>query len=284
MAYIATVLRVMIASPSDTTAERDAVEGVLYEWNHANAVHKRTILQPWRWETSSVPLVGGPAQSLINAQGVDEADAVIALFGSRLGSPTAAAVSGTVEEIERAVSQGKPVHLYFSTASLPHDVDVEQLEGLRAFKKEIGERSLFAQFANIHELEREVRRAIERDVAMLSGATPTPQGEGDRVSFLVQPKDEREIRDYDKNGKPRYRTRHWIEITNTGTQDAENVTFDAVGDDPSMLLITDGTPTVIHAGQIRRLNYELAMNGGPELLRINWTQDGKAMQREFHVG
>jgi hypothetical protein len=62
----------------------------------------------------SVPLLGGHPQRLINAQGVDDSDilfALFALFGSRLGSPTPDAVSGTVEEIERAVEQGKPIHL-----------------------------------------------------------------------------------------------------------------------------------------------------------------------------
>jgi len=119
----------MIASPSDTIEARDAVESAAYGWNGANAQAKQTILQPWRWETSSVPVLGDHPQSLINAQGVDESDVVFALFGSRLGSPTPDAVSGTVAEIERAIEQGKHVHLYFSTAPLPNDVDTAQLEG-----------------------------------------------------------------------------------------------------------------------------------------------------------
>ena len=113
MAYTANVLRMMIASPSDTIEARDAVESAAYGWNGANAQAKQTILHPWRWETSAVPMLGDHAQVLINSQGVDESDVV----------------SGTVAEIERAIEQGKPVHLYFSTAPLPNDVDTAQLEG-----------------------------------------------------------------------------------------------------------------------------------------------------------
>ena len=172
MAYTANVLRAMIASPSDTIEARDAVEAAIFGWNGANAHAKQAILQPWRWETSSVPVLGDHAQSLINSQGVDESDVVFALFGSRLGSPTPDAVSGTVAEVERALEQGKPVHLYFSTAALPNDVDTAQLEGLRAFKTEISERGLLGEFSSVSQLGYEVWKAIEYDIANLSLGVP----------------------------------------------------------------------------------------------------------------
>ncbi|MGO3153464.1 MAG: DUF4062 domain-containing protein [Galactobacter sp.] len=285
MAYIANVLRVMIASPSDTIEARDAVEAAIYGWNEANAQTKQTILQPWRWETSSVPLLGDHPQSLINSQGVDDSDVVFALFGSRLGSPTPDAVSGTVAEIERAIEQGKPVHLYFSNAPLPNDVDTEQLEGLRAFKAEISKRGLLGEFSNLSQLQHEVWKAIEYDIAALSLHVPVLTGPPSEVQFTVQPQQEREIRDYDKKGKPRYKTRHWIEITNNSGVDAEQVVFETIGEHSGMFLVTDGSPTTIHAGQTRRLNVEHSMGGGdPDILRIRWVEDGEDKEQDFHVG
>src|SRR5699024_9231282 len=120
----------------------------------------QVALQPWRWESSSVPLLGSHPQSLINSQGVDDSDIVFAIFGSRLGSPTPDAVSGTVEEIERANDQGKPVHVYFSDGPLPNDVDTEQLKGLREFKKQLQARGLLGTFSNVSQLTHEVWRAI----------------------------------------------------------------------------------------------------------------------------
>lgn len=284
MAHVANVLLVMIASPSDITEARDAVEAAIYGWNDANSRNKQVILQPWRWETSSVPQLGDHPQSLINAQGVDDSDIVFALFGSRLGSPTPGAVSGTVEEIERAVEQGKPVHLYFSTAPLPNDVDTEQLQGLRAFKEQVQDRGLLGEFSNVSQLEHEVWKAIEFDIAKLALEVPVLNRPSSGVKFQVQPQQEREIKDYDKKGKPRYKTRHWIDVTNTGDEDAQEVTFEAAGEYSSMFVLSDATPTIIHAGQTRRVNVEHAMGGGdPDILRIHWAEEGEAKEQEFHV-
>lgn len=285
MVYVANVLRVMIASPSDIPEARNAVESAIHNWNAANAQTKQTILHPWRWEQSSVPVLGGHPQSLINSQGVDDSDIVFALFGSRLGSPTPDAVSGTVEEIERALEQGKLVHLYFSTHPLPHDVDTAQLEGLRAFRKEISQRGLLGEFSNVSQLEHEVWKAIEHDIPRLSTDTPVLSVTGKEVDFLVQPKQEREIRDYDKKGKPRYTTRHWVEITNTSDQDAEGVIFTSVGKDSGMTVVSDGSPTTIHAGQTRSLPIFYSMSGdGSSILQIRWVENGENKEREFHVG
>ena len=285
MTYAANVLRVMIASPSDTIEARDAVETAIHGWNDAHARSKQVILQPWRWETSSVPQLGDHPQSLINAQGVDESDIVFALFGSRLGSPTPGAVSGTVEEIERAVDQGKPVHLYFSTAPLRNDVDTTQLDGLRAFKSQIRERGLLGEFNNVSQLGHEVWKAIEYDITVLSLGVPVLHHTATGVKFQVQPKQEREVKDYDKKGKPRYTTRHTIEVTNEGSEDAHDVVFETVGEHSRLHLFADEKPTVIHAGQTRIVHVAYMLGGGdPDILRIRWTEDGEAKEREFHVG
>jgi len=285
MSFTASVLRVMIASPSDIPDARDAVEAAINDWNNANAKNKQVVLLPWRWETSSVPVLGDHPQSLINAQGVDESDIVFALFGSRLGSPTPDAVSGTVEEVERAVGSGKPVHLYFSTAALPNNVDTRQLDGLREFRAEISQRGLLGEFATTAQLGHEVWKAIEYDIAQLDLGVPVLQPGTRGVRFSAQPQQEREVKSYDNKGKPRYSNRHWIEVTNSGDKDATDVSFESVGDDSSMMLAGADTPTVIHAGQTRRINVFHHMGGGdPDILRIHWTEDGEAKERDFHVG
>jgi len=164
MAFEATVLRVMIASPSDTVAARDAVEDAINRWNDAHSMRRRIVLQPWRWETSAVPVLGSHPQALINSQGVDSSDIVFALFGSRLGSPTPDAVSGTVAEVQRSVQLGKPVHIYFSTAALPNDVDTAQIDGIRDFRRRAQSLGLLGEFSDVAELTHMVWRAVELDV------------------------------------------------------------------------------------------------------------------------
>lgn len=285
MSYVANVLRVMIASPSDTIEARDTVEAAIHGWNNANAQRYHVVLQPWRWESASVPVMGGHPQTLINAQGVDESDIVFGIFGSRLGSPTPEAVSGTVEEIERAVAQGKPVHLYFSTAPLPNDVETAQLEGLRAFKVQAEQRGLLGEFSNPSQLTHEVWKAIEHDLGSLSLTAPTTPGPVSGVKFRAQPRQEREVSGSSKNGSPRYTTRHWVEVTNVGDVDAQEVTFEAVGEEPSMMVMDGGEPTVVHSDQTRHVPFIFYGGGsGPNVLRINWRDEDERRHADFHVG
>lgn len=285
MSFTATIMRVMIASPSDIPEARDAVEKAINDWNNASAANKQIVLLPWRWETSSVPVLGGHPQSLINSQGVDECDIVIALFGSRLGSPTPDAVSGTVEEITRAVDSGKPVHLYFSSAPLPNDIDTRQLDGLREFRTEISQRGLLGEFQTVEQLGHEIWKAIEFDIAQMRLDTPVLASKKSKVELRVQPMRERELSSYDSKGKPRYSTRRWLEITNQGTEDAREVRFEVVGENSSMMLGTESEPTTIHAGQMRRVSTFHHMGGGtPDIIRIRWQDDDEEKSKEFHVG
>ena len=72
------------------------------------------------FETAAVPIAGAHPQAIINSQGLKDADIVFAVFGSRIGSPTPDAISGTVEELEAAIKAGKPEIAYsnFDYASL----------------------------------------------------------------------------------------------------------------------------------------------------------------------
>ncbi|MCC4908454.1 DUF4062 domain-containing protein [Microbacterium sp. cx-59] len=284
MSFNANVLRVMIASPSDVPEARDAVERAIHSWNDANSRAKQVVLVPWRWETSSIPMLGGHPQKLINAQGVDDSDIVFALFGGRLGSPTPDAVSGTAEEIDRAVELGKPVHLYFSTAPLPSDIDTAQLDALRAFRQAMEERGLLGEFSNVDQLNHEVWKAIEHDLTQLRLDASPQRAAPTGVDLIVQPGREREVNSFDSKGKPRYRTRHWLDIENRGDVDAEQVVLEPVGQNAGVMLVTTGKPTVIHRGQSRRFAMEFYGGGGDPVIKVRWVEDGEPREKDYHVG
>ena len=63
-----------IASPGDTTRERDAIERALHGWNSARAEREQIQLAPWRWETHAIPELGGTAQDIIDRQAVETCD------------------------------------------------------------------------------------------------------------------------------------------------------------------------------------------------------------------
>ena len=99
MSFDARVVLVLIASPGDTAAERDAAERALQSWNTLRAERDGLALLSLRWERDAVPMLGDRGQALINRQLVDRSDVVVAIFDSRLGTATPEAVSGTAEEI-----------------------------------------------------------------------------------------------------------------------------------------------------------------------------------------
>jgi len=90
----ALVVRVFIASPSDTVNARRALRQTLEDWNSDHAEHDKIMLLPILWERDATPEVGDPPQAIINRQLVDVADMLIGVFRTRLGTPTGEAESG----------------------------------------------------------------------------------------------------------------------------------------------------------------------------------------------
>jgi hypothetical protein len=146
MSFRAAVLKVMIASPSDVTEERQHARDVIYEWNALNSEDQKVVLLPVGWETHASPEMGDRPQAILNRQLLASCDVLVAIFYAKLGTPTGVAPSGTVEELDEHVRAGKRAMVYFSTANVPHSVDVEQLQALRAFKASIRTRGYFHEY------------------------------------------------------------------------------------------------------------------------------------------
>jgi hypothetical protein len=161
-------LNILIASPGDANAARDAVEKALYEWNNHRGDVERITLSPRRWEIASVPILGrGDPQTVINSQLVEDSDIVFAIFYHRLGTATSRAASGTAEEIERSVGASKFVHVYFRSAEPYFGADPAQLEALAKFRRQIEQRGLVKTFGSVNDLARQVTSAVEYDLRQL---------------------------------------------------------------------------------------------------------------------
>ncbi|EPT7053753.1 hypothetical protein P2G72_06330 [Cronobacter sakazakii] len=161
MSFSATVLNVLIASPSDVPEEREAITESLYEWNALNSQTSGFVLLPVRWESHSAPAMGDRPQGIINDQVVRNCDMLIGAFWTRLGSPTGIEESGTVEEIKWFLKQQKPVMLYYSKKQVDLDlIDTQQLEKLKDFKKSIRDKGIQEQYTNVDELKMKLLRQL----------------------------------------------------------------------------------------------------------------------------
>ncbi len=172
------ILEVLIASPSDTTQQRDAIERAIHDWNGLHAIEFGVVLLPRRWERDTYPTMGASPQQIVNRQIVDRSAILVGVFWTRLGTRTDDADSGTAEEIERFIAAGRPAHLYFSNQpAAPGTIDTDQLDRLNAYKSALRTKGLLGSFDTTEDLERQVQAALTRDVRDLRDG-PTPRADG----------------------------------------------------------------------------------------------------------
>jgi hypothetical protein len=147
----ATVVEVLIASPSDAERERTALARAVSEWNSTYSRRRRIILQPLRWEHDSKHAYGTRPQTLLNRQLVRNADILLGVFRDRLGTPTGRYPSGTAEEIAIFRSKRKPIALYFRNAE-PGTKAPPRPSDLQKFKRMIEADTIYKGFKTPEEL------------------------------------------------------------------------------------------------------------------------------------
>lgn len=171
MSYGVTLYNVFMASPGDVAWARTQIRQSVYLWNEVNTKHRNAILFPLGWETNSAPNMGAPAQEIINETLLSEADLLVGVFWTRLGTPTADFESGTVEEIERHIKAGKPALLYFSEQPVAlGSVDRDEYERLQEFKKNCQSRGLYHQFDDQAQFAEAFNRHLGMHINTLLGA------------------------------------------------------------------------------------------------------------------
>ncbi|KPX72427.1 hypothetical protein [Pseudomonas syringae group genomosp. 3] len=162
MSYKAEVFNVMIASPGDVKAERAQVREVIHEWNAVHSRSREIVLLPTGWETHSAPEMGSGPQAIINRRILEKCDLLVDIFWTRVGTATTEYASGTVEEIEKHVSSGRPAMLYFSSQPAALDtVDHDQYQLLSNFKKACQQRSLYEGYDDLSDFRNKFTRQLQ---------------------------------------------------------------------------------------------------------------------------
>src|ERR1043166_3123927 len=133
----ARAIQILLAGPSDVKKELQAIREVIEDWNAAHSRTEKIILQAIHWDSHAFPQMGDRPQGVINTQLVDRCDILIAVFWKSVGSPTGVAPSGTIEEIERVRTSGRPVMLYFSEAKVPLNADMAKIAQVRQYKESL---------------------------------------------------------------------------------------------------------------------------------------------------
>lgn len=155
-------LKVLISAPGDQASAVEAAISAIERLNQILGPLGHSF-ETRHWKQNLSTGRGTRAQDVINEQ-VDDCDAILAIFGPRIGTPTGEYPSGTAEEIFRFIERKKShsvefdVHVFFNAEMLgsPFDLDTDQLREIQEFQALLQSKGIYySQFSNaeaLHEL------------------------------------------------------------------------------------------------------------------------------------
>jgi len=159
-------LTVFISGTDDVDAEKAALRLVVGELNKQLEKRDALTLRAISWPDDVRPGVNTDPQAEISRQLGEDFDIYVGLLGTRFGTPTRRAGSGTEEEFDRAMSkfrensQSIRVLFYFKRAiGDPFTLDIAQLQKVRHFRESLSSRGVlyrdFGDTAEFAELARD---------------------------------------------------------------------------------------------------------------------------------
>jgi hypothetical protein len=168
-------IRLVVSCPGDVEADIECIRRAVQEINESWGESRGFVIVVSHWKTAAVPDVSTSPQQAINEQLFETFDIYVGLMGSKFGTPTGKAGSGTEEEFKLAHSMwksGKKVGILFyfrSTADLL-SIDLTQVALVRQFRDEIGKDGvLWATYDSQASLEQAIRKHLPRHIQRICG-------------------------------------------------------------------------------------------------------------------
>ncbi|MFZ3577855.1 hypothetical protein [Virgibacillus sp. DJP39] len=145
----------LISCPSDVEEELNIIKEVIETFNRSVGEANNASINPKHWSIDSYPESGSKPQELLNKQFVLQCDLAVAVFWTRFGTPTDDYGSGTEEEIESLIKEGKQVFLYFSDCQLnPSTIDSNQYKLVQDFRNKYKDRGIYATYSDVSEFKK----------------------------------------------------------------------------------------------------------------------------------
>jgi hypothetical protein len=151
-----TRLKLLVSCTSELQAERRLLDSIVADANRVLEDSDGVTLRTIDWRRDVVPGVGTDPQQVINAQTQDY-EIYLGMLGSRFGTPTPRAGSGTEEEFEAAYRRFRAdptsvrLLFYFRTgvSGGVMELDPDQLRRVQEFRDRLGTEAgvLFGEFA-----------------------------------------------------------------------------------------------------------------------------------------
>lgn len=162
---------IVVSCPSDMVGDREKIQDAVAIVNEQNAHFCQMHFDIKHWQKDVLFGVGDP-QLIINNSIIKDADLVIALFGSRLGAPTARATSGTIEEIEEMIKAGKQVFVCFSEKDITITASDSE-EKLKSILKVKEFQKNYKGLYITYETDKELKEKITNQLRLFIGSIET---------------------------------------------------------------------------------------------------------------
>jgi hypothetical protein len=168
MAKSLTRLTIFASGTSETESERSALRRVAEELNKQLEKTHAITLRVRAWPDDVRPGVNAYSQAELNHQLGMEYDIYLGVLGSRFGTPTPRAGSGTEEEFSLALAKlrgdSRSIRLLFyfkRSAEDPFSLDVDQLQRVRSFRERLGTKGVvYRDFHDTAEFVQQTREHL----------------------------------------------------------------------------------------------------------------------------
>ena len=156
-----TVYDLLLSCPGDVLDLKPTIEECVKSFNSSIGEINNIRIELKHWSTDSFPQSGDKPQNILNKQFVNDCDLCVALLGIRFGTPTDNYDSGTEEEIENMLAQGKQVFLYFVERNVdPSKIDLEQYSKVKRFKEKYTDKGVYWSVKTAEDLRKEFQNAL----------------------------------------------------------------------------------------------------------------------------
>lgn len=163
-------INVFVSCPGDVKEELDSIKLIFTEVNKTSGKDHNYRLEFINWDLDTYTGIGEDAQAVINTQIEAKYDILLAIVWMRLGTETKRDVSGTAEEINRAIERKKAgekieLMIYFNTG-VPEslsDIDPVQLGKVESFKNDLEQKGvLYKKYDSIQKFDSLLRVNISQ--------------------------------------------------------------------------------------------------------------------------
>jgi hypothetical protein len=183
-----------VASPSDIKEERERLERIVTELNRTWADTLALEIELVRWETHAYPGFNTDPQAAINEEISDDYEIFIGLLWARVGTPTPRALSGTLEEFERAYTKFKAnpesvnLLIYFKDQPIPpSEIKPDQVDQIQRFRNSLGSLGgLYWTFQTCGDFEALVRPHLARVIQVWNGRIDSQSSRAHGAPQLAQ--------------------------------------------------------------------------------------------------